>query len=51
MGVDMIKYDDIVAHPDEVEAVAKAIARTDRPILLAFLLGIRLTQMRSIFSG
>ena len=26
MGVDMIKYDDIVPHPDEVEAVAKAIA-------------------------
>ena len=25
MGVDLIKYDDIVPHPDEVEAVAKAI--------------------------
>ena len=35
MGVEMIKYDDIVAHPDEVEAVAKAIARTGRPILLS----------------
>ena len=35
MGVDMIKYDDIVAHPDEVEAVAKAIAKTGRPILLS----------------
>ena len=35
MGVDMIKYDDIVAHPDEVEAVAKAIAKTSKPILLS----------------
>ena len=35
IGVDMIKYDDIVAHPDEVEAVAKAIDKTDRPILLS----------------
>lgn len=35
MGVDMIKYDDIVAHPDEVEAVAKAIAKTGKPILLS----------------
>ena len=35
MGVDLIKYDDIVAHPDEVEAVAKAIAKTGKPILLS----------------
>lgn len=35
MGVDMIKYDDIVPHPDEVEAVAKAIRKTGRPILLS----------------
>ena len=35
MGVDMIKYDDIVPHPDEVEAVAKAIAKVDKPILLS----------------
>jgi len=35
MGVDMIKYDDIVPHPDEVEAVAKAIAKTGKPILLS----------------
>lgn len=35
MGVDMIKYDDIVPYPDEVEAVAKAIAKTGRPILLS----------------
>ena len=35
MGVDMIKYDDIVAHPDEVEAVAKAIAKTGKQILLS----------------
>ncbi len=27
MGVDFIKYDDIVPHPDEVEAVAKAIKK------------------------
>lgn len=35
MGVDMIKYDDIVPHPDEVEAVAKAIVKTGKPILLS----------------
>ncbi len=35
MGVDLIKYDDIVPHPDEVEAVAKAIAKTGRPIILS----------------
>lgn len=35
MGVEMIKYDDIVPHPDEVEAVAKAIQKTGKPILLS----------------
>ncbi len=35
MGVDFIKYDDIVPHPDEVEAVAKAIRKTGKPILLS----------------
>ena len=35
LGVDMIKYDDIVPYPAEVEAVAKAIAKTGRPILLS----------------
>ncbi|VGO14844.1 Alpha-galactosidase A [Pontiella desulfatans] len=35
MGVDMIKYDDIVPHPDEVEAVAKAIKKTGKPMLLS----------------
>ncbi len=35
MGVDMIKYDDIVPHPDEVEAVAKAIQKIGRPMLLS----------------
>lgn len=35
MGVDMIKYDDIVPHPDEVAAVAKAIEKTGKPILLS----------------
>jgi hypothetical protein len=35
LGVDLIKYDDIVPHPDEVEAVAKAIAKTGRPIVLS----------------
>jgi hypothetical protein len=35
MGVDLIKYDDIVPHPDEVEAVAKAIAKTGKPIVLS----------------
>jgi hypothetical protein len=35
MGVDFIKYDDIVPHPDEVEAVAKAIDKTGKPIVLS----------------
>lgn len=35
MGVDMIKYDDIVPYPAEVEAVAKAIQKTGKPILLS----------------
>lgn len=35
MGVDFIKYDDIVPHPDEVEAVAKAIRKTGKPIVLS----------------
>jgi len=34
-GVDFIKYDDIVPHPDEVKAVAKAIAKTQKPIILS----------------
>lgn len=35
MGVDFIKYDDIVPHPDEVEAVSKAIKKTGKPIVLS----------------
>lgn len=35
MGVDFIKYDDIVPYPDEVEAVAEAIRKTGRPIVLS----------------
>ncbi len=35
MGVDMIKYDDIVPYPAEVEAVAKAIKKTGKPILFS----------------
>jgi alpha-galactosidase len=35
MGVDMIKYDDIVPYPPEVEAVAKAIKKTGKPILFS----------------
>lgn len=35
MGVDFIKYDDIVPHPDEVNAVTKALKKTGRPILLS----------------
>lgn len=35
MGVDMIKYDDIVPYPEEVEAVAEAIEKTGKPILLS----------------
>jgi alpha-galactosidase len=35
MGVDLIKYDDIVPYPAEVEAVANAIKKTGKPILLS----------------
>jgi len=35
MGVDFIKFDDIVPNPDEVEAVAKAIAKCGRKIVLS----------------
>lgn len=35
MGVDFIKYDDIVPYPEEVEAVAKAIEKTGKPIVLS----------------
>lgn len=34
-GVDFVKYDDIVPFPKEVEAVAKAIAQSGRPIILS----------------
>ncbi len=34
-GVDLIKYDDIVPFPREVEAVAKAIAACGRPVVLS----------------
>lgn len=34
-GVDFIKADDIVAYPDEIEAVAAAIDKVERPILLS----------------
>ncbi len=44
MGVDMIKYDDIVPHPDEVEAVAKAIKKCGRPILLSLSPGRNVPQ-------
>jgi alpha-galactosidase len=55
MGVDMIKYDDIVQHPDEVEAVAKAIAKTGKPILLSLSPGKDASQseeaVRSFMMG
>jgi len=35
MGVDFIKYDDIVPYPLEVEAVAQAIRKCGRPIVLS----------------
>ncbi|MBT7171960.1 MAG: glycoside hydrolase family 27 protein, partial [Phycisphaerales bacterium] len=44
MGVDMIKYDDIVPHPDEVEAIAKAIKKCGRPILLSLSPGNKAPQ-------
>lgn len=35
LGVDFIKYDDLVPHPAEVEAVGKAVARCRRDIVLS----------------
>jgi len=35
MGVDFIKYDDIVPYPKEVKAVARAINKCRRPIVLS----------------
>ena len=35
LGVGFIKYDDIVPHPREVEAVAKAIRKTGKPVVLS----------------
>jgi len=35
MGVDFIKFDDIVPNPDEVEAVVKAIKKCGHPIVLS----------------
>jgi alpha-galactosidase len=35
LGVDFVKYDDIVPFPDEVEAVAKAIRKTGRGMVLS----------------
>ena len=35
LGVDFIKYDDIVPYPAEVEAVARAITKTGKPIVLS----------------
>jgi len=34
-GIDFLKYDDIVPYPDEVEAVANAIAQCGRPMVLS----------------
>jgi len=34
-GVDFIKYDDIVPYPQEIEAVAKAIKKCGRPMVLS----------------
>ncbi len=35
MEVDFIKYDDIVPYPEDIEAVARAIDKVDRPIVLS----------------
>jgi len=35
MGVDMIKYDDVVNYPPELEAIGKAVAKCKRDILLS----------------
>jgi alpha-galactosidase len=39
LGVDFIKFDDIVPNPAEVEAVVKAIAKCDRKIILSLSSG------------
>ena len=38
-GVDFIKYDNIVQYPQEIEAVANAIEKCDREIILSLSLG------------
>jgi hypothetical protein len=35
LGVEFIKYDDIVPYPEEVEGVARAIRKTGKPIVLS----------------
>ena len=42
MGVDFIKFDDIVPNPDVVEAVVKAIAKCGRKIVLSLSPGDRI---------
>jgi hypothetical protein len=41
MGVDFIKVDDIVTHPDEIAGVVKAIENVGRPIVLSLSPGDR----------
>jgi alpha-galactosidase len=36
LGVDFIKYDDIVPYPAEMEAIGKAVAKCQRDIVLSF---------------
>lgn len=35
LGVDLIKYDDLVPHPAEMEAIGKAVAQCERDIVLS----------------
>lgn len=35
MGAQYIKYDDMVSHPAEIEAVVRAIAKTGQPVVLS----------------
>ncbi len=47
-GVDYIKADDMLwtYHPEEIEAVSKAIQRTNRPIVLSLSPGVNMTTDR-----
>lgn len=47
-GVDFIKYDDIIPHPDEIEAVSKAIKNCGKDIKLSLSPGNSATIQNSV---